>query len=643
MDPALLFSDELMMSGYEDWTIARFEQDTDIDIPVADDDPVRFRKRYDWLQRNALEKWIDWRCAQYTDLWSRIRDRLLETAPDAKVHLVLGEPSMSRRAGKMMDGGYENPAARGSDILRQFGFDIETLKREPGITVAYTYAVTGSGQALHSSGGWRALQRDPDWQNLFADDSKGGAFLKVNLTHHGAFCYPEGRWVFTKNLTRQCYLWSPRVAESFVNVMARSNPAWLPHTWMDVTESMGHIHELRLFARAYRTLPNGEYKRLTGDGLDRNVWISYTAAEDADYVYAANLHWWELDVTLDFARGSDVHDLIRDEPVRLQDHAWRFRLAPYEIQTFRVTGPKRGSQAGLRSAEADPVLSESERAHVEDSIERELKRAEDLAETARVREDELSARPGLATLPSLEQSTAEARAFLKDGDTAGAYGMAAGGVLDVDIAYLAEHALQAMPMLLLGPFGDPDDTDIERWGRGNPEVVANFRGMETPYIGESDHPDCLEIISGFRPDITRAYRVYPQRDMRWQATLCTGELRFYPSAHSEMPYWMTGYAYTDIYSPDERDGMFRIGSVNALWLWVNDRLVIRYGGAGTPRYGQRAVVRDSTRAEVQFEAGWNRVLIKVLQRGPNSYSYIQVTDTAGKPMSDLRFRALPSS
>jgi hypothetical protein len=202
--------------------------------------------------------------------------------------------------------------------------------------------------------------------------------------------------------------------------MARSNPTWIPHTWTDVCDSPGRLHEQRLFARAYRSLPDGRYKRLTGNGLDRNIWISRTEKSGAAYAYAANLNWWKPEVTLRFAGGTQVHDCITDKPVPLADGAWTFTMAPYSLQSFRLTG------GGLSSAESR--IPAKDRAYVEKQIRTALAQAQAVLTEAKRREDECKDTNGGEALAELEGRVAAMKTALVAGDLAGAYTLITGAL-----------------------------------------------------------------------------------------------------------------------------------------------------------------------------------------------------------------------
>ena len=417
--------------GYEDYTIELFQKETGIKIPVDAKDPERFQKRYGWLMANAKQKWIDWRCRQYTGLFRKIRDRVLRGRPDLKLYLMNYEPMSFTNQIESVAGHLDDPAAM-RDAVKRFGFDPEVLKKERGIVISYSYLTPGSpftqmrrpGTFSHQARSrvWRELVHSQSWNDLFANDGKGGAYIWTGIPHYGYKAIPKGKWLFEYSSIRQGYFWPRFVNDAFVNALVRSNPTWMPHTWMDMVESGGRLHEMRLFARAYRSLPNGKYQRLSGNGLDKNIWVERTWAESAEYAYAANPHWWEAEVTLNFASGAKVHDLIKDRPVTLKSGTWSFRLGPYEVQTFQIKGAGSVRSSAIQAAQVRVAEQAAKKA--QSIIDQAMQEARKTVAAARAKETALKDSPEWKTVSELEDIISEIERLNRAGDLARAYEIA---------------------------------------------------------------------------------------------------------------------------------------------------------------------------------------------------------------------------
>ncbi|MFC2086664.1 hypothetical protein ACFLSA_00670 [Bacteroidota bacterium] len=414
MDPALLRSDKQQQAGYEDFTIKLFEQETGTNIPVDFSDPDRFEKRYQWIQTNIPEEWTNWRCEKYIELFRKIRDTIAGDRPDVKLFLITGEPMLWSGSQEIMDGHY-NDSTFMLNVLKKYGFDLLEIRKETGIVPTPIYALAGSGQALNSGDDdhWLEFTQNQIFQSLFANDEKGGAYIKSNIPHYGAYTYPSGRWLFSTSGTRQGWFISTYVTETFVRVLSRSNPTVMPTMWMDVCESLGRIQEKRVFASAYRSLPSDKYDRLEGKGLDRNIWISATQNKGIRYAYVANLNWWEPEVNLFFEEGSIVVDLVDNEVVTLQNSTWNLTLAPYSVRTFSVT------DGDIDSAEV--AINTSDSLYIQSKINAELNTSEALIAEGTARESELSGKNGWESFSVLKDRTETIKERLAMGDLAGAY------------------------------------------------------------------------------------------------------------------------------------------------------------------------------------------------------------------------------
>ena len=630
------WGDEPLDWGYEDYTIELFRKETKIRVPVDSKDPDRFQKRYDWLMANAKQKWIDWRCSQYTRLYRKLRDRLVRARPDLKLYLFCAEPLKgskylfgwtSAKPGYQWD--FSDPEMM-KGVMKSFGFDLDALKKERGIVTSYFFLSPGTPQALgHSTREYQDLLHSQTWQDLFSNDGKGGAYIWAGFAEwhmapgSSAATFAPGEWVFQESDDgSQAYPWppGPYLNDAFVNVLVRSNPTLMPHSLSDVNDPSGRLHEMRLFARAYRSLPNGKYQRLTGNGLDKNIWVERTRAKGTEYAYAANANWWEVEATLTFGRGAKVHDLIKDQPVKLRDGKWSFHLGPYQVQTFRITGGTSPRGSAIQGAQVEvPKEAES-------SANEALAEAKETVARARAKEAEIRDLPGWERVEYLEEMISQTEKLKAAGDISRAYQIANSWTLKQAQEQVVKEALEAIPFLVLGPFGKPEDTQGAGKIHANPEVVAEFKGMETPYI-----PETGEI------DFTKKYRVYPDTELGWQLSVKSHFLSFYGRCHSEPPLWMVAYAYTEVYSPEERDASIWVGSDHAIWVWVNGRIVLKYGGHGAPRGGQRPSAPDQNRGNCHLQKGWNRVLVKAVQRG-TARVFFRITDRDRNPIDDLRFR-----
>jgi len=91
------------------------------------------------------------------------------------------------------------------------------------------------------------------------------------------------------------------------------------------------------------------------------------------------------------------------------------------------------------------------------------------------------------------------------------------------------------------------------------------------------------------------------------------------------------YGLTYLFSPEERDVLLLLGSDDGVKLWVNDALVHT-----NPTY--RGAYPDQDKIRVHLKAGWNKILIKVLQGAGGWGYYLRIPD----PKKEYRWSARPA-
>ncbi len=624
--------------GYEDYTVNLFEKETGTKIPVDKKDPKRFSKRYDWLMANAKQKWIDWRCKKYTELFKEFRNRIVKVRPDLKLYIFNMEPTLtySSRLTKQaleLNGNYDNPKVL-YKVLKNFGFDLETLRKEPSIVNAYSYTTPGTAVTSHTKDHpGLDLLYNKNWQQAFAGKSNNAAYIWTGMFHAG-YKFKKDQWIFKKSHSRQGFPMPRYLGDALVNVLLRSNPKLMPHTWMDVVASGGRLHEMRIFARAFRTLPNSEFKRLHGNGLDKNIWVMVGKHNGNLYGYIANPHWWKLDnVSLTFAKGVKVLGLISNKPVKLKSGKWEFNLGPYGIRTFKIES---GGSSAITGANAEVSAKIGKKLSGE--INTELKNAEKLTVRADNYRAKLKGMGNWFLTSKINRIVSQAEAAEKSGNIGEAYSLVVNGDLK-NLCSSLETSLTSIPFLVIGPFGKPEDVIGSGKKRGNTDVVDSYNGLETPYIGEfnGNGKTVPNLKPGFKPDLSKSLTVYPGKPRKWQKTLKKNYLSFIGTCGSELPYWMAAYAYVEIFVPKDEKAVIHAGSDHALAIWMNDKLVLKHGGLGSERGGQRPSQPGQDRATCQLRKGWNRMLIKAVQRGQTRI-FFNITDANGNPINNIKFR-----
>jgi len=94
--------------------------------------------------------------------------------------------------------------------------------------------------------------------------------------------------------------------------------------------------------------------------------------------------------------------------------------------------------------------------------------------------------------------------------------------------------------------------------------------------------------------------------------------------------WSVAYGLIYVNSPDEKDVQIRIGSNEAVKLWLNEKLVWKFNLT-------RDAIFDDDITAVTLNPGLNKVLIKVCNRVDDWGFYFRITDSQGKGLPDIRF------
>jgi len=116
--------------GYDDATIARFQQDTGVQIDGGKD---RYQRRHELLSGEDCSRWIGWRCRELAKFHRRLAEVVTAASPNSRLVLackqVLSPNSESEIRGEIRMRG------RFGDLLPQRGLDFSLLESVPRLVV----------------------------------------------------------------------------------------------------------------------------------------------------------------------------------------------------------------------------------------------------------------------------------------------------------------------------------------------------------------------------------------------------------------------------------------------------------------------------------------------------------------------------
>jgi len=330
-------------TSYDDNTVALFEKETGITVPVRTRSLDRFAERHAWITENVREAWFDFRARKVTEVHRAMAGRLKRIRKDLAYTVVF---EVWDRRGDPLGLKPQYDRGRGAgirDILRCNGYDPLMFKREPDVQlgrVLWSYDHP-ENRVLHPAARWE-YARDPEAVSLFNAGSVGcrTVFVRTGFT--------EGlivsRWEAGKALWpvghRIGYILprAPLAMRRFAQVLMDSDVEMLPYGFSDCHAPAGSEDLLRAFAGELVSLPRGRFRQLTGEGFDPNVYVCGATIDGAAYAYLVNPGWWPIRVTVRVAAEGEITRTRTGTPTPLEDGALALALPPYGVLGLTAPG-----------------------------------------------------------------------------------------------------------------------------------------------------------------------------------------------------------------------------------------------------------------------------------------------------------------
>lgn len=266
------------------------------------------------------------------------------------------------------------------------------------------------------------------------------------------------------------------------------------------------------------------------------------------------------------------------------------------------------------------------------TVEQAVAQAHTMLMAAHARQNELCGMAGWSRVTNLAMEVATIESDLATGDVARAYDRSTSWKLRSLRQRVADDALTAVPFLVLGPFRDARFASLS-------ELDATNRAayLQIPYLHEfrAEKDGTLNwkwLVKDLRPDRARRYPA------------CGSEQSWLPAFKTNalvLDHWNTGkdwtvlYLYTEIYSPEVREGalLFRESeNLGGMGCWLNGNWFCGVVGSFY-EYGGRG--------NLKLSSGWNSLLLKVIQRGGGRLTLTIVhgwTHADTTPMYDVGYR-----
>lgn len=329
-----------IQAGYNDYVIDAFTRETGITVPADRQNPLRGKEYATWLNANARDEWIAWRCRTLARWYKDIAARLAAARPDLR--LVVNS---------FMPADNKHPNFTQEDFLdsmnREAGLDARLFADTPNVVIC---------QAL--------VPADYRWREVHAYGSpESQAHQRILDTLPGFYnALNTARWPWIHMHDRY---WESAIGSVNKGDKANSLSApWLnEHTWRVTTINPASYHAMRHyvlplryhdlvgvskggflvgtygmedylvpFARAFRALPAKTFSDI--ESGSEVVKVRQTEYAGKTWFYVVNTDHQPATITLNIAT-PEVTDLLTNTPAT--EHAAgkaALSLAPYQLRSF---------------------------------------------------------------------------------------------------------------------------------------------------------------------------------------------------------------------------------------------------------------------------------------------------------------------
>jgi hypothetical protein len=368
-----------LRSGYDDHTVALFESETGIAVPVDPAAPDRFSQRYQFLARVCRPAWIAWRCRKIRALVRKLRDAVVAARDDLELTLTFwNEMTLPALLGPIGASHQLHARAANAGVYREGGLDLELLVDEPGLCVDLQLEPARDRGLWGAGGGQTPLEmatmyRDFDFLDAptltamrgqtrpgvfifnswveawgehrwFACDPDDPVAPQVAAAYQseigpdgGVFRMnseypPDGFWWDSQLRITPAFPGGDHFLEHYAHAVAELDALRITRGGLFLDTA--HTEQIQRFARAFRTLPAVPFEAV-GHSTDP-VAVRTAVADGRRYLYLANREYYPIEVSVQVsAPAAPATDLATGERVLLGGSTAP-TLAPYELRSFAL-------------------------------------------------------------------------------------------------------------------------------------------------------------------------------------------------------------------------------------------------------------------------------------------------------------------
>ena len=366
-------------SGYDDYSLALFEEETAIHVPVDPNAPDRFSQRYAFLTTVCRPAWVAWRCRKICEVFQDLHETLSGARGDLRITItlwdettvtnVLGQASTAHQL-------YARPSML--EFYRDAGIDIDLYRDHAGLEVdrGMGNSRDRGGHGANPCGGTtlpieaQTMYRDFDALDeetlaAFRAHARPGAFIFncwVEAWGRHVWFQPEsgdpgiadasildgqpaeGVLRINSEYPEDNFWWDSqlRITPGFPTALHFLEPYAFALAEFDACRitrgglflDKAHTRALRRFASAYRALPRVKFETV-GETTDP-VAVRTQVHEGKRLFYCVNREYYPIHVQLSFKGTPEpVRDLATAQVVE-DALANGLMLGPYDLRVFSL-------------------------------------------------------------------------------------------------------------------------------------------------------------------------------------------------------------------------------------------------------------------------------------------------------------------
>ena len=296
--------DEPFHYSYDDATFALLEDDFGFKLPIAADDPGRFRRRAELMRnRRFRERFVRWRCEKLRDFLGEAATILRAARPDLQVAaaLAIEDPNFYKE--------WTRSGMPFKAFMRQFAFDLDLLSATEGVQTGrwtVNWQQPNYRLGIPSQDPYHRIPRaDPEVIDTFQRDTGDFVFVRnswdenlITAPGHafgGKATLVESDWVMKYNRARTLPLPAHfHAREAVIQAIITGATDMVITGFTDLNINVGAEDVLRTIAEVYTKLPKQTFAPVLDTGMESNFVIRRLTQGDETWVSIANPGYWQL-------------------------------------------------------------------------------------------------------------------------------------------------------------------------------------------------------------------------------------------------------------------------------------------------------------------------------------------------------------